>query len=144
MKAWFHEKDVSGKLHTCFFYKSVFQKKKYLEINNFEVRQILCRFRISSHHLRVETERHKNNYIERSQRICMFCSQNDIEDELHFLIKCAFYNSLREELHNQIENYCKHFIKLDNKFKFVWLMTTENTFLVENPGHSLIQSFKLI
>jgi hypothetical protein len=57
-----HEKDnVSGKLDTYFSYKSMFQKEKYLEINNFEVRQILCRFRISSHHLRVETERHKKN-----------------------------------------------------------------------------------
>jgi hypothetical protein len=61
----------------------MFQKEKYLEINNFEVRQILCRFRISSHHLRVETERYKNNYIERSQWICKFCSQNYIEDETH-------------------------------------------------------------
>jgi hypothetical protein len=34
-------------------------------------------------------------------------------------------------------------LSIDNKFKYVWLMTTENTFLVENPGHSLIQSFKL-
>ena len=40
-------------------------------------------------------------------------------------------------------NYCKNFIKLDNKSKFVWLMTTEDIFLVENLGHFLIQSFKL-
>jgi len=34
----------------------------------------------------------------------------------------------------------QNFIKLDNKFKFVWLMTTEDIFLVENLGHFLIQS----
>ena len=89
----------------------MFQKEKYLEINNIEVRQILCIFRTSSHHLRVETERHKYNSLERLQRICKFCSQNDIEDETHFLIKCAFYNSLREELYTQIQNYCKNVIK---------------------------------
>ena len=39
LKAWFLEKDnVSGKLDTYFFYKSVLQKEKYLEINNYEVR----------------------------------------------------------------------------------------------------------
>jgi hypothetical protein len=93
----------------------MFQKEKYLEINNIEVRQILCRFRTSSHHLRVETERHKHNSLERSQRICKFCSQNEIEDEpLFFFIKCAFYNSLREELYTKIQNYCKNVIKLDN------------------------------
>ena len=66
-----------------------------------------------------------------------------MEDEPHFLIKCAFYNGLREELYTKIQNYCKNFIKLDNKFKFVWLMTTENIFLAANLGHFLIQSFKL-
>ena len=143
LKAWFHEKDNgSGKLDTYFSYKSMLQKEKYLETNNIEVRQILCRFRISSHHLRVETERHKNNSRERSQRICKFCSQNDINDEPHFLIKCAFYNGLREELYTKIQNYCKNFIKLENEFK-VWLMPTENIFLAENLGHFLIQSFEL-
>ena len=128
LKTWFHEKDNgSGKLDTYFSYKSMLQKEKYLEINNIEVRQIPCRFRISSHHLRVETERHKRNSIERSQRICKFCSQNDIEDEPHFLIKCACYNGLREELYTKIQNYCKNFIKLENEFK-VWLMPTENIF----------------
>ena len=43
----------------------------------------------------------------------------------------------------KIQNYCKSFIKLDNKFKVVWLMTTENTFLVGNLGHFLNQNFKL-
>ena len=90
----------------------------------------------------METERHKNNYIERSQWICKFCSQNYIEDETHFLIKCAFYNSLREELYTKIQNYCKNVINLDNKSKCVWLMTTEDIFLVENLCHFLIQSTK--
>jgi hypothetical protein len=60
---------------------------------------------------------------------------NIIEDEPHFIIKRAFYNSLREELYTKMLNYCKHFIKLDNKSKCVWLMTTEDIFLVENVGH---------
>ena len=54
-------------------------------------------------------------------------------------IKCAFYNSLREELYTKFQNYCKNFIKLEDKSKFVWLMTTEDIFLVENFGHFLIQ-----
>ena len=56
------------------------------------------------------------------------------------LIKCAFYNSLREELYAKIQNYCKNFINFDNKSKCVWLMTTEDIFLVEYLCHFLIQS----
>ena len=52
-------------------------------------------------------------------------------------------HSLREELYAKIQNYCYKFIKLDNKSKFVWLMTTEDIFVVENLGNFLIQSFKL-
>jgi hypothetical protein len=52
-------------------------------------------------------------------------------------------HSLREELYTKIQNYCYKFIKLDNKSKCVWLMTTEDISLVENLGNILIQSFKL-
>jgi hypothetical protein len=71
------------------------------------------------------------SYTYRYVSICI-----KVEDEPHFLIKCAFYNSLCEELYTKIKNYCKNFIKLDNKSKFAWLMTTEDIFLVEHLGQS--------
>ena len=64
LQDWFHIKDnVSGKLDTYFCFKSSFQKEKYLDINNFKERQILCKFRISAHNLRIQTNRHKRTYI---------------------------------------------------------------------------------
>ena len=144
LKAWFNDKDnVNGKLDTYFSHKSNFQMEKYLDIQSFQSRQILCKFRISAHQLRVEKERHKNKPIERSQRTCNFCSHNDIEDEFHFLINCPLYNQCRESLFAQAHEHCQNFNNLDCKSKFLWLMTTEDQHILKKLCIFLIQSFEL-
>ena len=37
-----------------------FQREEYLNLEKIQLRKIICKFRISSHNLRVVTERHKN------------------------------------------------------------------------------------
>jgi hypothetical protein len=37
---------------------------------------------------KIERDRYKKPYVERSQRICEKCSSNQTEDELHFIINC--------------------------------------------------------
>ena len=62
-------------------------------------RQILCKFRISAHNLRIETGRYEKtkdnsgNYskLEKENRICKFCNLRMVEDESHFLLKCPLY-----------------------------------------------------
>jgi hypothetical protein len=41
----------------------------------------LCQIRISAHELKIERDRYKKPYVERSQRICEKCSSNQTEDE---------------------------------------------------------------
>ena len=40
--------------------------------------------------LRIETRRHQTPKLEASQRTCLFCNTNDIDDELHLMIVCLF------------------------------------------------------
>jgi hypothetical protein len=49
-----------GKLDTYFYIKTHFGKEKYLEINNFKIRQSICKIRVSAHSLNIETGRYKN------------------------------------------------------------------------------------
>jgi hypothetical protein len=61
---WHKIKDISinsGKLCTYmyFTYKDTFKFEEYLHIKTFTYRQILCKFRISAHSLRIETGRYK-------------------------------------------------------------------------------------
>jgi hypothetical protein len=84
---WHKIKDISinsGKLCTYmyFTYKDTFKFEEYLHIKTFTYRQILCKFRISAHSLRIETGRYKKtkdssgNYskLEKENRICIFCN----------------------------------------------------------------------
>jgi hypothetical protein len=75
---------VRGKLDTYFYKKTHFGKEKYLEINNFKIRQSICKIRVSAHSLNIETGRYKN--IIRPERKCTNCSKGDIEDEKHFIV----------------------------------------------------------
>ena len=142
IKAWFHEKDNAfGKLDTYFSFKNCFQKEKYLDSTNFQLRKIICKFRISSHNLRVETERHKSKPLDRPLRTCKFCTQTDIENEIHFLTKCPFYQSTRTDLYTLVINRCPNFKDLDAIAKFSWLMSCEDLEVIEKLGNFLIQSF---
>lgn len=55
----------------------------------------LIRFRTGSHWLRVETGRWCKPQLPRAQRVCLHCSQNRIEDELHVAFECPRYMSVR-------------------------------------------------
>ena len=87
---------------------------------------MICKFPISSHNIRIETERHKSKPVDKSLRICKFCTQNNIENEIHFLTKCPFYNSILSELYTLVASHCQNFKNLDDISKFLWLMTTQN------------------
>lgn len=53
----------------------------------------LCKFRISSHNLLIETGRYTN--VTRNERRCQLCDHGEIEDEYHFILCCPFYIDIR-------------------------------------------------
>ena len=64
------------------------------------LRCYFTRLRLSLHPLRIQTGRYNNNNnnrIERSERYCVFCNNNDIEDEYHFICLCPLYNHIRKK-----------------------------------------------
>ena len=67
----------------------------YLKVLPKKWRTHLAKLRLTSHQLRIETERYGNNRVERSLRICICCDKNEIEDEYHFLLVCPAYVDLR-------------------------------------------------
>ena len=54
------------------------------------------KFKRSNHSLYIETGRYYNPLMPRERPLCKFCSANETEDELHFLLKCNFYNDIRQ------------------------------------------------
>ena len=67
-------------------------------------RQALSRFRMGVSSLRIETGRYESNGtngtrgIPVGMRICKCCDLCKVEDEIHFLLECPLYHTLRQSL----------------------------------------------
>ena len=64
-----------------------------LYVQNKNVQQALTRLRVSSHNLLIERGRHSRPICPRGERICKFCSLNEIDDVMHFVSNCTFHDS---------------------------------------------------
>ena len=75
--------------------------------------------------LAIETGRYHRKAVE--ARVCMVCNSGIIEDELHFICHCLYYENYRKELYllayNVNENY--NFYDLADIDKFVFIMSSE-------------------
>lgn len=93
------------------FYRSIHksnQRPYYVDICKFKTdRSTICKYRISAHSLEIEKGRYKN--IPQSARLCTKCESGQVEDELHFFIKCPKYNIYRQELNNKLKCELKNF-----------------------------------
>ena len=68
------------------------QRPPYVDVlNNRCDRAAICKIRISAHPLMIERRRHLN--IPRTERYCLLCKSNQIEDEKHFLLHCKKFNT---------------------------------------------------
>lgn len=83
-------------------FKTHFNTKNYLEINipKFQ-RSILAQFRIGILPIKVETGRYNGESLE--DRLCNFCSKDEVEDEYHFLLNCTEYSNFRSDLFTSIK-----------------------------------------
>jgi superfamily II helicase len=100
-----------GKLTTYkryLFLKTNFKLEKYLTlVKRYEYRKSICKLHTSAHRLFIETGRYTN--IPRNERICKNCTNQEIEDETHFLTRCPKFSGERDDLFNSISAKVKIF-----------------------------------
>ena len=72
-------------------FKPDFGYAPYLDIVNFPTRKWLSKLRLSVLPIRIQPGRYDRNNTPIEQRICLFCTVPDIEDEFHVIIKCPCY-----------------------------------------------------
>mgnify|MGYP000078380843 CR=1 FL=1 len=77
----------------------------------------LLRLKVSSHSLRIQTERYGNDRLPRNERIC---DLNDIDDELNLLLKCPCLNDLRQTF------IPRYYLNRISMFKLIALLKSEN------------------
>ena len=112
-----------NKLRTYALFKQNFNMEKYLQFGSRNQRRNLCKFRISNHKLEIEQGRYKN--ISAGKRTCKLCNTG-VEDEIHFLLTCSVLENIRKATLSVIYKLYPNTENLNDKDKFIWLMTTED------------------
>jgi hypothetical protein len=110
------------KLRTYVTLKDNFITEKYVQLNlNKNERSMLSQFRCGILPLRIETGRYISETPE--QRICLFCPDNKIEDEKHFLVQCPFYNNIRVDIFSE-QFMNEDFMSMNDDMKMKYLVVS--------------------
>ncbi|XP_071136614.1 uncharacterized protein [Mytilus edulis] len=120
---------VNGnKLRTFRRFKNNCKTSLFVKTINFrDHRRILfLNFRCGSLPLAVETGRYTKPTTPLCDRLCLFCNNNFIETEQHFLIDCNFYSDIREELFNYINALNNTFNAFNSDEKFDFIMNCDH------------------
>jgi hypothetical protein len=85
-----------------------------LDIDRSDISNVV-RFRISNSILMLEKGRHRK--IDLENRVCPLC-KFEVEDELHFTIKCTKLQELRNKFYQKISDIIHSFYNLSDTEKF--------------------------
>lgn len=105
-------------------------------VKNLKHRIAIVRLRLRNNHLRVETGSWNGpTAVTYCRRFCIFCNQNQLEDEYHLVMTCPCYRELRQQ-------YIPRYYRLrPSMYKFVLLMSTENVNLLNRLGNYVYKAF---
>ena len=131
-----HQRDKLPKLDTYKIIKSDNRIEPHiLYVRNKRYQRAL---RVSSHKLNIEVGRHSRPYIPRHQRFCLYCDTGEIDDEIHFLLKCPGRFSLLQE----IVHYLPLQSEPDHRDMFIYIMTSKNQMILNALGTFVYEEFK--
>ena len=95
---------------------------KYVEINlSRSERSYLAQFKCGMLPIRIVTGRFRGENV--NERMCTFCNQNDVEDEIHFMFRCQKFHELREHLF--------HYVKQNTKFLSISIIMNNLKYLCQ-------------
>ena len=119
---WSRNVNSMAKLRTYILFKDSACCEDYVNLNlKKHERSMLCQLRLGILPLRVETGRYVGEPLD--TRLCTLCNTNAIENEIHFVLECQHYHTIRNSLlndallHNQVidltaENTFVYFMKI--------------------------------
>ncbi len=129
-----------NKLRTYAMIKTDISMEMYLSCSNLNwgKRRILAKFRTSNHKLAIETGRYCKPKTPVNERTCIKCNCDLVENELHFLTKCNFYNGLRDKYLSSLKN-----TNFQDNEAFISVMTTHDEMELYNLACFLQEAFSL-
>ena len=131
------------KLRTYKLVKTTFGTEPYiLTIKNKKFQRAIFRLRASSHRLAIETGRHTIPITPLALRKCQYCNSNDIDDEIHFTLKCQFHKKQRQDLISLLSTSFSD-ISDEESYRnaFIFLLTSQDVHIIETLGKFLYSAF---
>ena len=128
---WFNTTLEKPKLRSYVNFKHEYKTEKYIHYNYTKLeRSLSAQFRAGILPLRIETGRYRYEPLE--ERICIFCDQNKIESEQHFIFECSLYDPERLNL------FCGNEIDKNNNVTY----NDKIYFLFENHTRKIVLYIK--
>ena len=122
---WKNECINKPKLRTYVNFKYDYKTENYVKFNlSRGQRSLMAQFRSGTLPLRIEVGRYRGESP--NERVCEFCSLNEIEDERHFVFRCTLYTQERLELFEDNKIDKNNNITLEQK---LYLLFENHTFL---------------
>ncbi len=87
-------------------------------------RSAFSKFRLGVAPIRIETGRYEG--LREENRICPFCANNIVENELHVILNCEIYKDIRESLFNKALSQNPEFRNMPDCDKFSFLFSNFN------------------
>ena len=100
-------------------------------------RKFLVKLRLGVLTLQIETGRFQRPRLPAEVRLCVICNNGEVEDEAHFLLRCAAYRRQRLILLDKLAD-TKAFLLLSDKEKLSVLLNGE---FVKSTAQFIIDSF---
>ena len=142
-----HAKFGTGgkKFRTYAVFKGHWGIEGYLsQIEVHRKRILLTKFRIGISPLRIETGRYEkgNKRIPPEERLCLCCDMKRIEDEVHFLVECPIYDTLRSKLFGIVNReFVVNEITAHLKDLFIKIMSSKSSTIITALSEFIWEAF---
>ena len=131
------------KLRTYRLFKTDFHLEHYLrDVTNPFHRVALAQYRLSSHNLGIETGRHTKPPKPQEQRLCLYCRNGCVDDEIHFLKKCDIHTETRQRFIGNIKSHTDGYEDLPANGKFVTVMRSSSEAVVKELAKFVYKAFQ--
>jgi hypothetical protein len=134
-----------AKLRTYVTFKQDYETEKYLMSSLTKAeRSHLAQLRCGILPLKLETGRYVGLRVD--ERICTLCTDNVVEDETHFILKCSRYNDLRVNLISKCKESSSDFDNMSDIQKLSYVIQNQYVsaakFIVESMKRRRLYLYK--
>ena len=115
----------------------------YLTLQNRKLVKLISRFRSGAHKLRIHTGRYEiPGGLLITDRTCIYCNSNEIDDENHFITSCQFHSCERNTLFTNVGAVLPNFLSMTAYEKFIYLLQTKDMNVLTYFGKYLENCFE--